>query len=239
MDPPTAGLPGTSDAIPATMDTMSATDMTLEIAAAAARLVVEEGMEYAGAKRRAARQLVGAGVRTSQLPDNDQLEAAVREYIAIFCADTQAAELAALRRLALAWMDRLAPFRPHLCGAVWRGTATRASAVHLELYADDSKAAEIGLLDARVPYRVSASTGPRGDTVDQLVIDAPVSELSTVVPVCLTVLDHDDLRGRLRPDRQGRSERGDRAALQALLIDSGQHTPGTASRQAAFQEVRP
>lgn len=196
---------------------MSASDLTLEIAAAAARLVVEEGMEYAGAKRRAARQLAGAGARAPQLPDNDQLEAAVRDHIAIFCADTQAEDLAVLRRVALSWMDRLAEFRPHLCGAVWRGTATRASAVHLELYADDPKAAEIGLLNARIPYRVSASTGPRGDTVDQLILDARVPELDTVVPVCLTVLDHDDLRGRLRPDRQGRSERGDRTALAALL----------------------
>lgn len=196
---------------------MSAPDLTLEIASAAARLVVEEGMEYAGAKRRAARQLLGQGGRAPPLPDNDQLEDAVREYIALFCPETQAAELRALRELALHWMERLAEFRPHLCGAVWRGTATRASAVHLELYADDSKATEIALLNARVPYRVASSAGPAGQTVDQLILDATVPALRSVVPVCLTILDHDDLRGRLRPDRQGRSERGDRTALLALL----------------------
>ena len=37
------------------------------------------------------------------------------------------AELAALRELALQWMHRVAEFRPHLSGAVWRGTATRLS----------------------------------------------------------------------------------------------------------------
>ena len=196
-------------------------DVTLEIASAAARLVVEEGMEYAGAKRRAARQLLGTGGRAPPLPDNDVLEEAVREYISIFCPETQAAELAELRRLALSWMDRLTEFRPHLCGAVWRGTATRASAVHLELYADDSKATEIALLNARIPYRVASSTGPRGDPVDQLIIDASSTELRTIVPICLTILDHDDLRGRLRPDRGGRSERGDRAALHHLLQQMG------------------
>ena len=93
------------------MDTLQA-----EIAAAAARLVVEEGLEYGPAKRRAARQL-GLPARTA-LPDNDALEDAVREYIDIFCAETQPVELAALRRLALTWMERLAQFRPHLGGAV-------------------------------------------------------------------------------------------------------------------------
>ena len=99
------------------------TDVEQEIAAAAARWVVEEGMEYGPAKRRAARDL-GLGPRT-RLPDNQQVEDSVREYLQIFAADTQPGELQALRLLARDWMQRLAPFRPHLCGAVWRGTATR------------------------------------------------------------------------------------------------------------------
>ncbi len=67
-----------------------------EIAATAARMVVEEGLEYGPAKRRAVRQL-GLGPRTA-LPDNDAIEDEVREYLALFCADTQPGELAALRR---------------------------------------------------------------------------------------------------------------------------------------------
>ena len=67
---------------------------TLEIAAAAARLIVDEGMEYDQAKRRAARDF---GPRV-ELPDNATVEAAVREHIAIFCADTQPAELAGWAR---------------------------------------------------------------------------------------------------------------------------------------------
>ena len=49
----------------------------LAIAATAARLVVEEGLEYAAAKRRALKEL-GLPARTP-LPDNDLLEEAVRE----------------------------------------------------------------------------------------------------------------------------------------------------------------
>ena len=117
---------------------MAAT-LTAEIAATAARLVVEEGMEYGPAKRRAARVLGHRSTRSAELPGNDQVEDEVREYLALFCADTQPGELAVLRAVAAIWMERLAEFRPHLTGAVWRGTATRLNDVHLELYCDDSK----------------------------------------------------------------------------------------------------
>ena len=50
-----------------------------EIAATAARMVVEEGLEYGPAKRRAVRQL-GLPTR-SPLPDNDLVEESVRECI--------------------------------------------------------------------------------------------------------------------------------------------------------------
>jgi hypothetical protein len=187
--------------------------VTVEIAAAAARLVVEDGMEYGPAKRRAARAL---GAPTADLPDNDLLEDEIRDYLALFCADTQPAELAALRAVARQWMERLAPFRPYLAGAVWRGTATRHSDVHLELYCDDSKAAELALIDQRIDYEVSSAPGPRGRTVDQLTVHSPSEALGQVVRVHLLILDYDDLRGALRADARGRSPRGDLAALRAL-----------------------
>ena len=140
---------------------------TAEIAAAAARLIVEEGLEYGAAKRRAARDLrVGRG--SVELPGNDVVEDEVRSYIDCFHADSQPAELAALRAVAASWMERLAEFRPHLAGAVWRGTATRRSSIHIELYCDDSKSAELALIDRRVDYEVSGSEGPRGRSIDVL-----------------------------------------------------------------------
>lgn len=184
-----------------------------ELAAAAARLVVEEGLEYGPAKRRAAR-LAG---RSAPLPANDQIEDAVREYLALFCAESQPAELVALRRLAEKWMQRLAEFRPHLTGAVWRGTATRRSAVHLQLYCDDSKAAELALIDEGVRYQVGSTPGPRGARVDVLSVGAFSDEFGEEVTVHLTVLDHDDLRGALKPDARGANERGNLAALRRLM----------------------
>lgn len=188
-----------------------------EIAAAAARLVVEDGLEYGPAKRRAARDLGQLRVRSPDLPDNDTLEDAVREYLALFCADTQPAELAALRALAAEWMVRLAEFRPHLSGAVWRGTATRRSAIHLQLYCDDAKSAEIALINQGLPYEVGSQTDARGRDFDVLVLALPCPALGERVMLQLSVLDLDDLRGALRPDARGRSQRGDLAALQRLL----------------------
>lgn len=182
------------------------------IAAAAARLIVEEGMEYGSAKRRAARDL-GLGHRRGDLPGNDAIEDEVRSYIDLFHADTQPGELAALRAIAEEWMDRLAPFRPHLAGAVWRGTATRLNSVFLDLFCDDSKAAEIFLIDRRVDYDVSSIDGPRGRILDVLNIEVPSTALGGRVHVALTVRDYDDLRGALQRDSRGRSDRGDLAAL--------------------------
>jgi hypothetical protein len=191
--------------------------LTDEIAATAARLVVEEGMEYGPAKRRAARQLGRHSTRAAELPSNDAVEDEVRTYLSIFCADTQPDELAALRGVARVWMERLAEFRPHLTGAVWRGTATRLNNVHLQLFCDDSKAAELALIDRGVSYEVGSTTSLRGAEVDVLSVSSPSVELGEHVTVLLSVLDHDDLRGALKPDVSGRSQRGDLAALRKLM----------------------
>ncbi len=199
--------------------------LTDEIAAAAARLVVDEGMEYAQAKRKALRSLGRGATRSAELPGNEQVEDQVREHIAIFCADTQPAELQALRRLALVWMERLAEFRPHLSGAVWRGTATRLSAIHLDLYCDDAKSAELALINHGVDYDVGSRPDARGGQVDLLSIAAPCAALGETVTLFLTILDHDDLRGALKPDARGRSWRGDVAGLRRLLAEPAEATP--------------
>ena len=195
------------------------TALSEQIAATAARLVVEEGLDYGPAKRRAA-QVLGINARAASLPDNQAVEDEVRDYLALFCADTQPAELAALRAVALDWMQRLAAFRPHLSGAVWRGTATRLNNVHLQLYCDDSKQAELGLIDLGVDYEVNSTPGPRGDAVDVLSLSSRSMALGEHVTVHLTVLDHDDLRGALKPDASGRTQRGDLAALIKLMATS-------------------
>jgi hypothetical protein len=188
-----------------------------EIAAGAARLVVEEGLEYGAAKRRAARAL---GQPRAELPPNERIEDEVRSYLALFCAATQPGELAALRRLALAWMRRLAEFRPHLGGAAWRGTATRLSALHLDLYCDDPKAAEIALINLGRRYDAGQLPAARGgEPTPVLTLAERSAELGAEVTLHLMLHDLDALRGALKPDAQGRSWRGDAAALARRLAE--------------------
>lgn len=188
-----------------------------EIAAVAARMVVDEGLEYGAAKRRAVKQM-GLGLRTA-LPDNGLLELAVEEYIAVFCADTQPVELRALRMLALEWMERLARFRPYIGGAVWHGTATRRSDIYLQLFCDDPKSAEIGLIDMNIRFEPRSVTGLHGEAVDALSVHAFCAELGEHIGVHLMIYDFDDLRGALQPDSRGRRPRGDAPALRRLLHD--------------------
>ena len=193
-----------------------------EIAAAAARLVVEEGLDYGAAKRRAVKEL-GAPARAA-LPDNDAVQEQVRAYLALFRADTQPAELLALRELALAWMQRLAEFRPHLTGAVWNGTATRLSDVYLQLFCDDPKSAEIALINQGVAFEARQVRGFRGEMVDALSFSVFCSGLGEHVGVHLMIHDHDDVRGALKPAADGRPARGDEQALRARMLENAAST---------------
>lgn len=212
-----------------------------DVLSTAARLVVEEGMEYAQAKRRAIRHL-GLPERTA-LPDNDALEDAVREHIALFHADTQPAELAALRRVALKWMQAFSEFRPHLGGAVWHGTATRHSSVHVWLFCDDPKSAEIELINRGQRYDVGATRGLGAHEVPVLTVHdrwprpdlAPAQGQSTKAPgewvgIHLLVHDADDLRGALKADARGRPARGNLHAVLALLQDPTSLAPSPEPR---------
>ena len=189
--------------------------VTFEIAATAARLIVEEGLEYGTAKRRAVKKLGLSG--RAPLPGNDEIEQEVMDYLALFCADTQPAELRALRELAVIWMERMAEFRPHLSGSVWRGTATRLNDVYIQMFCDDSKSAEIALIDFRVQYVPRSVTGFNGETVDALSLHCFCEGLKEEIGVHLMVYDHDDLRGALKPDARGRTSRGDLVAVRCLL----------------------
>ncbi len=197
------------------------TDVQLEIAATAARMVVEDGLGLGPAKHRAIKAL-GLPVRTA-LPSNAQVEEQVREYISIFCADTQPQELRALREHARLWMMRLAEYRPHLGGAVWQGWATRLSDLDLALFCDDPKSVEIALINQNQRYEVQSQTGIHGEPVDVLSLHSHCPGLEEDIGVHLRIYDQQGLRGALLPDAQGRPPRGDLAALERLLAqDAGQ-----------------
>src|SRR5258706_11613746 len=121
-------------------------NLRAEIAASAARLIAEEGIDYGRAKQRAAHQLLGARRNSrSVLPDNAQVESELRRHLQTFAGDTHPALLGALRRLAVQWLGRLAQFNPHVVGSVLNGTATEHSDLHLQLFTDNVKDVEMYL----------------------------------------------------------------------------------------------
>ena len=84
-------------------------------------------------------------------------------------------------------MLRLEEFGPLPAGAVWRGTATRLNDIHLHLFADDAKTVEIVLMDQRVAYEASQTSGLHGQTVDVLSLHALVRGLQEDVGVHLRI----------------------------------------------------
>lgn len=193
-------------------------DATGWMAREAARLIVESGMEYEFAKRKAAKTLGRRGTTRAPWPSHEAIEDEVRDYLDLFCAQTQPEELRVLRQMAQQWMARLQAFRPHVGGAVWRGTATRLSAVILDLYCDDSKSVELELLNQGVRYDVDSWPGAKaGASLDVLTLSVPCAAWQQTVPLHLVVHDFDDLKGALKPDSRGRSWRGDLARLNEVL----------------------
>src|SRR5437899_1821734 len=121
------------------------------IAAAAARLMAEDGIDdFSFAKRKAARQL---GANDAQaLPTNDEIEAELNAYRALYQAEEPPRHVAELRRVALEAMRALKRFNPYLTGPVLKGIAGPYAEIELQLFPDSLKEVEIFLLDRNIPY---------------------------------------------------------------------------------------
>lgn len=186
-----------------------------EIAAAAARIIVQDGADYASAKHRAARQILGeTRMGGSILPDNAQIENEVRIYHALFCGDSQPARLLHLRKMAQRLMQDLVQFNPHLTGAALNGTAGKHSDLHLQVFADNPKDVALFLLNKKIDFEVSETPHfkhrGRHDPVETL------SFLWHHEGVHLAIYRPDDLRS----GNKLKSERANLAALQALITES-------------------
>ena len=122
-----------------------------EIAAQAARMMAEDGIQdYGFAKRKAARQL-GAS-ETEALPANAEIEAELRAWQALYQDEEHAERLQEMRTAAVSLMRELDEFRPYLTGGVLDGTAGRFSQIDIELFADSAKDVEIHFLNRGLRY---------------------------------------------------------------------------------------
>ena len=120
------------------------------IAHAAARLIAEGLGDYHAAKLKAARQ-IGVSDKGS-LPDNQEIELALREHLALFQRDSQPPILQDLRETALYAMQWLSAFSPWLTGPVLSGTANAFSEIELELIGVEAKSLELFLLNEGVEF---------------------------------------------------------------------------------------
>lgn len=192
-----------------------------EIAAKAARMIAQDGAEYAGARRKAASQVLGdRQPGANLLPDNIEIEEEVRKYQALFQGESQPRRLRHLRTLAVQVMEQLEEFRPYLTGAVLQGTAGEHDDIHLQLFADSAKDVTIFLLNRDVSLDLSETPHFKGGRHD------PVETLSFTwnrETVHAELYDMNDLRGALKPRADGRAQRADLPAVRALLTQSEGH----------------
>jgi hypothetical protein len=192
------------------------TGMRARIAAAAARVMAEDGVDdFALAKRKAARRL---GAPDSEaLPTNDEVEAELRAYRALYQADDHDRILAELRQVALDAMQALAEFSPYLTGPVLTGVAGAYSEIDLQLFPDSAKDVEMFLLNRGIPFATREGRRYSGDR-------AHAASVFTLewrgVPLRLSVLDRRDERVALKTSQAGRvMDRAGIAEVGALLRD--------------------
>src|SRR3954468_24683980 len=176
------------------------TDMRARIAAPAARLMAEDGIDdFALAKRKAARQLGAA--ETEDLPRNDEIEAELRAYRALYQADEHPELIEELRGIALDAMQALEQFSPYLTGPVLKGIAGPYAEIDLQLFPDSTKDVEIFLLDKGITFSTHEGRRYSGGRAH------PVSLLSLTwqqVPLNLAILDRRDERIALKTTVAGR-----------------------------------
>ena len=174
--------------------------MRMRIAAAAARIMAEEGIDdFALAKRKAARRLGAAD--SEALPANDEIEAELRDYLALYQPEDHPERIAELRRVALDAMQALESFNPYLTGPVLAGLAGPYAEIELQLFPESSKEVELHLLDLKLAY---AASDERRYTGDRARAVAVISLSWDGLPLRLSVFDPRDERAAMKTTQLGK-----------------------------------
>ena len=192
--------------------------MRASIAAAAARIMAEDGIDdFALAKRKAARRLGAAD--TEALPANHEIETELRAYRALYQAQEHPERIGELRRTALEAMRALERFNPYLTGPVLTGIAGPYAEIALQLFPESAKEVELFLLEHGIAY--SAVDGRRyaGDRVRAVAV---LSLDWRGAPLRLSVFDPRDERLALKTTLAGRvMPRAGIAEVGALVESAG------------------
>jgi hypothetical protein len=190
--------------------------MRARIAAAAARIMAEDGIDdFALAKRKAARSLGAA--ETEALPGNDEIETELRAYRDLYQAEEHPQRVAELRSLALEAMQALESFHPYLTGPVLKGTAGPYAEIELQLFPESSKEVEMFLLERNIAFATQEARRYSGDRVHAVSV---FTLLWQDTRLKLSVFDPRDERVALKTSQAGRvMDRAGIAEVGALLQD--------------------
>lgn len=188
------------------------------IAAVAARLMAEDGIDdFALAKRKAARQL-GASEKEG-LPANEEVEDELRAYRALYQAEEHPERIAEMRAVALDAMLALERFHPYLTGPVLEGIAGPYAEIELQLFPESAKEVEIFLLERNLPFTTREGRRYTGDRTRSVSV---FSLEWNGVPLQLSVLDPRDERVALKTTAAGRvAGRAGIAEVGAMVRDAG------------------
>ena len=182
--------------------------------AAAARIMAEDGIDdFALAKRKAARQLGAPDTR--ELPGNQEIEAELHAYRALYQADEHPERVRELRLGALEMMRLLERFHPYLAGPVLSGTAGPYAEIELQVFPESGKELELFFLDRDVKFEITDTRRYAGDRAH----DASILRVERAgLRYRITVHDPRDERMSLRKSAAGRAiERATVAEVEAML----------------------
>jgi hypothetical protein len=140
-------------------------DLKDEIAAQAAAAIVEDGLDYLSAKKRAYANLTGhrgSRIAREDLPSNEQVQAAIREHLALYEPEAHAERLRDRQASAARLMTRLADFDPWLLGALAEDLALAHSGIQLACVAESAKDIGIWLLNEGLAADATSLPNPTG-----------------------------------------------------------------------------
>lgn len=185
------------------------------IASEAARLIGQgDEKSYQSAKMKAAQRLGVVDHRV--LPSNEDIEAALLDYQALFGGAEQQQVLHKLRKTALSAMNLFEDYSPRIVGAVLAGTADRYSDVHLHVFAETPEEIDWLLIENKIPFNVSDKRyfiSPK-----QSAIYPVFSFVAGDTEIHVTAFPSNGIRQTVRVSADGTPiERGSKAQLEALL----------------------
>jgi hypothetical protein len=193
------------------------TTISDEIAAEAARLVADHGLDYGSAKKKAAESISGVSkLPRDAMPDNHQIDDALLEHLTLFDAD-HANRVHRMRTVAIAIMQRLSDFDPMLTGSVWKGIVAEHVPIHIQVFSDNGKEVQFVLLNLHIDYdSIETKHFRTGATIEALTFHWKNE------PIMISLYAFDDLRGAIKEkiaggNLAGRPVRGNLQAATQLL----------------------